>query len=122
MPDKKPIPVSLAETPVPVKVVEKEEVEKKLVESKSGGMALAPNTTEQEDIVTAGQRRVNLIWEFTQAIVAVSITWAIIYMSINRIENKELYYAFFLIVSMYFVRTNHSLTGGVGKKNLNEHR
>jgi len=29
---------------------------------------LTPTTTAQEDIVTAGQRRINLIWEFTQGI------------------------------------------------------
>lgn len=65
---------------------------------------------------TAGQRRINLIWEFTQGIIAVSITAAKIYCSINKIESPELTNAFFLIVSMYFVRTNHQRVGGVGAK------
>lgn len=79
-------------------------------------MTLPPNTTEQEDMVTAGQRRVNLVWEFTQSIIAVMITGAIVYCSINGIDDRILNNAFFLIVSMYFVRTNHQLIGGVGPK------
>jgi hypothetical protein len=71
---------------------------------------------------TAGQRRINMIWEFTQGIIAVAITAAKIYCSINRIESPELTNAFFLIVSMYFVRTNHHLIGGVGSKEENQTR
>lgn len=71
---------------------------------------------------TAGQRRINMIWEFTQGIIAVSITAAKIYCSIHRIESPELTNAFFLIVSMYFVRTNHHLVGGVGTKEDNQSR
>jgi hypothetical protein len=71
---------------------------------------------------TAGQRRINLIWEFTQGIIAVAITAAKIYCSINRIESPELTNAFFLIVSMYFVRTNHHLVGGVGTKDETQSR
>lgn len=77
---------------------------------------MQPTTTKQEDIVSAGQRRINLIWEFTQAIVAISITSAVIYCSVQKIESSVLTNAFFLIVSMYFVRTNHTLIGGVGYK------
>lgn len=84
--------------------------------------SIPPTTTVQEDMVTAGQRRINLIWELTQAIVAVSITWAVIYCSIEKIESSVLINAFFLIVSMYFVRTNHKLIGGVGTKPFNQTR
>lgn len=75
-------------------------------------MPLSPNTTKQQDITTAGQRRINLIWELTQAVIAVMITAAVIYCSVNRLSNEVLTNAFFLIVSMYFVRTNHTLIGG----------
>lgn len=71
---------------------------------------------------TAGQRRINLIWEFTQGVIAVAITAAKIYCSINKIDSPELTNAFFLIVSMYFVRTNHHLVGGVGTKDDNQSR
>jgi len=77
---------------------------------------LPPTTTEQEDIVVKGQRRINLVWELTQAIIAISITGAIIYSAIHKINNEVLTNAFFLIVSMYFVRTNHTMIGGIGRK------
>lgn len=79
-------------------------------------LTLPPNTTEQEDMVMAGQRRVNLVWESTQALIAVMITAAIVYCAIKGIDSRVLNNAFFLIVSMYFVRTNHQLIGGVGPK------
>lgn len=77
---------------------------------------LKPNTTVQDDKVTAGQRRVNLIWEGTQGLIAIMITSSVIYTTINRLESDVLENAFFLIVSMYFIRTNHSLIGGIGAK------
>lgn len=75
-----------------------------------------PTTTVQQDLTFAGQRRVNLIWETTQALIALIITVALIYCAANNIESKELNYAFFLIVTMYFVRTNHAKIGGTGEK------
>ena len=75
--------------------------------------SLPPTTTRQQDEVTKGQRTINKIWEITQAVIALSITTAKIYTSINKIESEDLTNAFFLIVSMYFVRTNHQLIGGV---------
>lgn len=77
---------------------------------------LQPTTTAQQDKTVAGQRQINLIWEVTQAVIAVLISSAMIYCAIQRIESKELNYAFFLIVTMYFVRTNHTKVGGIGSK------
>lgn len=77
-------------------------------------LPLPAETTEQQDIMHAGQRRINLMWESTQAIIAVSITGAVIYTEIQGIQTAVLTNAFFLVVSMYLVRTNHSLTGGTG--------
>jgi hypothetical protein len=67
-------------------------------------------------MVTAGQRRVNLIWEGTQSVIAVLISAAVVYCQIHTIESEVLNNAFFLIVAMYYVRTNHRLIGGVGPK------
>lgn len=78
-------------------------------------LSLPPKTTAEEDVVTAGQRRISLMWEATQALIAVMITTSIIYNAINKIESDVLTNAFFLIVSMYFVRTNHQMIGGVPK-------
>lgn len=117
MPAKKPSEVVIADQVKPVEVVIGTEQRGKgrgqKIVNKSEGKTLAPRTTQQEDLVTAGQRRVNLIWEFTQATIAISITWAIIYCSIKNLPKDVLTNAFFLIVSMYFVRTNHKLIGGV---------
>lgn len=76
---------------------------------------LPPTTTAEENDVTAGQRRVNLWWEVTQSVIAVSITAGTIWCQVHKIDSPEINYAFFLIVSMYYVRTNHTLTGGVSK-------
>lgn len=73
-----------------------------------------PTTTVQEDITTAGQRRINLIWEITQAIVAVSITLSIIVCAVLKITSPELSNGFFLIIGFYFSRTNHQAIGGIG--------
>jgi len=84
---------------------------------------LPPTTTKQEDVVTAGQRRVNLIWEITQAFIAVIVTLASLYVAANlAIKDGAsggfllLSNAFFLIIGFYFSRTNHSAIGGIGKK------
>lgn len=103
----------MTEHPVPKKI---KAGGKDLITKGPPPLTLPPKTTEQEDMVTAGQRRVNYTWELTQSIIAVGITAATIYCAVTGIKSDELFYAFFLIVSMYFVRTNHSLIGGVGPK------
>lgn len=125
MEEKKPTPVKIIETEkaIPVIIEDEKKEKKKVYVDKHFKKALAPDTTEQEDITKAGQRRVNLIWEFTQAIIAIMITAAVVYMKINSIQSDgTLANAFFLIVSMYFIRTNHNLVGGVGPKPKNETR
>lgn len=74
---------------------------------------LPATTTAQEDETLAGQRRVNILWEIVQGTVAIMITASVIYAQIKGIQSGVLENAFFLIVSMYFVRTNHVLTGGL---------
>ena len=77
---------------------------------------LSPTTTAQEDATTAGQRRINLIWELTQALIAIIVTLAMIGAAFATINSAELHAAFFLIIGFYFSRTNHSAIGGVGPK------
>lgn len=76
--------------------------------------SVAPTTTTQQDLTTSGQRRINLIWEITQAIIAVLITMGVLYCAIAKITSEVLTNAFFLIVGFYFSRTNHAAIGGVG--------
>lgn len=92
-------------------------VEAKIPVEVTSALPLPANTTAQEDIVTARQSRINLIWESTQSIIAVMITGSIVYCIVKDIPHEELTNAFFLIVSMYYVRTNHQLIGGIGLKN-----
>lgn len=84
---------------------------------------LAPKTTEQEDLTTAGQRRVNLIWETTQAVIAIVVVAANMGAAIySQIQGRPgevsviLSSALFLVVGFYFSRTNHQAIGGMGPK------
>lgn len=88
---------------------------------KVGDKNIAPNTTAADDLVTHGQRKINLIWETTQAIIAIMVTAATLFVSAKLAlkDNPEtaafllLSNAFFLVVTAYIVRTNHSKVGGV---------
>lgn len=71
-------------------------------------------TTAEEDLRTQGQRRINLIWEGTQALVALLVTCATIYSAIAGVESLLLGNAFTLIIALYFVRQNHTKVGGIG--------
>jgi len=83
--------------------------------------SMPADTTYQQDLVTAGQRRVNLVWEFTQASVAIIITLSTVFCSIKKLTSPELTNAFFLIIGFYFSRTNHAAIGGVGFKRASEY-
>ena len=81
----------------------------------------ARKVAEEGDRVTHGQRRVNLIWEVTQAAIALAVTLTTLFVStmlalrgdIDRAATLLLSNAFFLVVGFYFGRTNHQRTGGV---------
>jgi len=70
-------------------------------------------TTSEEDLHSASQRKVNLIWEFTQAFIATSITLAFIFSKMKMIDAAALDNTFFMVVGFYFGRTNHQKIGGV---------
>lgn len=86
--------------------------------------SVQPTTTAQEDLTVAGQRRVNLIWEYTQAIIAVIVVLAnILAALVNVFDNKSseqvptvLSSSLFLVIGFYFSRTNHQAIGGLGSK------
>lgn len=73
----------------------------------------------EHGLKTFGQRRINLIWESTQALIAVMVAVATIYAAIKKIESQLLGNAFVMILAMYFVRTNHAKVGGITEP---EHR
>ena len=86
--------------------------------------SLPSTTTLQQDITFASQRRINLIWEFTQAFIAVTVVIANLVMGlifgIQRTPAGEyplvLSSSLFLVIGFYFSRTNHSAVGGLGPK------
>lgn len=84
--------------------------------------SLAPTTTTQQDLTVAGQRKINLIWEYTQAAIAIAITLAIIFCAVKKVESQELRNAWFLIIGFYFSRTNHAQIGGIGDKPVQEYK
>lgn len=118
------------EKPIPVTL---EKGDSKLV-TKESRQTLAPTTTEEQDTVTAGQRKVNLIWEKTQRAIAIFSVFAGILtnavviavvlivsnqLDVNRLAIVSMCLQFInltagIIIGFYFSRTNHQKTGGVG--------
>jgi hypothetical protein len=71
-------------------------------------------TTLEEDLHSAGQRRVNITWEYTQSFVAIAVVIAnIIGALYTGADSPLLANAFFLVIGFYFGRTNHARVGGV---------
>ena len=71
----------------------------------------------------AGQRRVNLIWEFTQSLIALIVvcsamaTGIVGYLRNNPQPTPTIVtVAFGTVVGFYFGRTNHAAIGGLGPK------
>ena len=80
---------------------------------------VTPGTTAEHARQTAGQRRINILWELTQSLIAISVTLTTLYVSAELALAKEtaaallLSNAFFLVIGFYFGRTNHTRVGGV---------
>lgn len=74
---------------------------------------LPTDTTLEQDRHSLGQRRINLLWEVTQGVIAVAVTGATIYAAVSGDVKEVLSNAFFLIIGFYFGRTNHQRVGGV---------
>jgi hypothetical protein len=84
---------------------------------------LPPTTTLQQDLTVQGQRKVNLIWEYTQAIIAITVVLANLVVGVSQGLRKDksdfpamLSNCLFLVVGFYFSRTNHTAIGGIGRK------
>jgi hypothetical protein len=91
----------------------------------SEAQSIAPTTTIQEDLTTAGQRRINLIWEYTQSAVTLMVVLSNMTVAISNgiragdIVDRHpviLSSSLFLILGFYYSRTNHAAIGGVGRK------
>lgn len=89
------------------------DVPQQTVEVHPSDPPLPPTTTRQQDLTVAGQRRINLIWEYTQATVTVLITIAAIFCAVQGIDADVLNFAFVAVISTYYARTNHTKIGGI---------
>ena len=97
------------------------------IERRVDAPSKSPTTTLQEDITTAGQRKVNLIWEYTQAAIALivvlaSITAAVMAMLAGKEVSAFLSFVCGNVVGFYFSRTNHAAIGGIGTKPSEEYK
>jgi len=92
------------------------------IHSETRQPSLPPTTTVQEDLTKAGQRRINLIWEYTQATIAIAVVFATMGSGVySMVYDKAavptiIAVAFGTIVGFYFSRTNHEAIGGMGEK------
>lgn len=98
------------------------------------GATLPPETTEEENTVTAGQRKVNIMWESTQRLIALVITGFttlalfIVSIGLTKVDDKQanalmqLVAMTLLVLGFYFSRTNHVNIGGTGKKEQGQTR
>ncbi len=86
------------------------------------GYSRQPTTTEEEDRHSLGQRRINVIWEVTQAAIALSVIWgalgSAIWITIKDPANRLMAFLFLsnvvsIVIGFYFGRTNHQRVGGV---------
>lgn len=73
--------------------------------------------SEREHDRLVGQRRINLIWEFTQSFIAGGVVLANILAAFERFHvsvtgAERLWGAALLIIGFYFGRTNHTRPNG----------
>lgn len=101
--------------------------QRETVTTQAGNLVASPTSTEEEDRGTAGQRAVNLLWEGTQRLIALSVIWASLVVAValtifgTYLGNPELQLAAAvflfgvanLVTGFYFGRTNHQRIGGV---------
>lgn len=116
-----PTPVEIVgPTPIPVEVVAAPPAPPPMTVTKGEGTTLSPTTTEQEDVVTAGQRLVNILWESTQSFIAAFVVILTMLKAYQLHQGQDIptimAVAFGTIVGFYFGRVNHSAQGGIGKK------
>lgn len=98
------------------------------VTTAEGHIVAAPTTTAEQDRGTEGQRHVNLMWEGTQRLIALSVIFVALTVAAWLAVTSEtdtktaasvfLYGVANLVIGFYFGRTNHARVGGI----QNEHR
>jgi hypothetical protein len=84
-----------------------------------------PTTTAEQDRHSAGQRRMNVVWEYTQAAIALGVIAAVLvvdaYVAVSGGQRSDISQSALmqlnvlgaLVAGFYFGRTNHERPGGV---------
>ena len=78
------------------------------------------------DETAAGQRRINVIWEITQSVIALIVVSTFLFVAAQKILRSDMDTTAFIVLSnvvalvigFYFGRTNHTKTGGVGPNDV----
>ncbi len=93
-----------------------------MAQSQETDPSLPAQTTYQQDLTTAGQRQINLIWERTQATIAIAVVVSTMGCGAYSMVHPErqipmiIGVAFGMVTGFYFSRTNHAAIGGIGTK------
>jgi hypothetical protein len=128
-----PMPVEIvAPKPIPVVMTPEATPGRMPRQDQTSDPSLPAKTTYQEDMTTAGQRAINVIWETTQARIALFVVLGALAIDgvvviISLLLSKDLTAAQALalgfvnttasgVISFYFSRTNHAAIGGIGPK------
>jgi len=101
------------------------------VTTPAGDLVATPKTTQEDERVSAGQRAVNLIWENTQAKIAVAVVYVVLFVAaiisiigmLPWATDQQIALAITsfmllsslatLVIGFYYGRTNHQKIGGV---------
>lgn len=121
------ISTNVSEIKVDVKEVKADVKDLGKAEAAAVQRSLPPTTTSEQDLRTAGQRSINLIWETTQRHIALFVifiaglvsAYVVVYsVATGREENALVLASFtllsnigFLVAGFYFGRTNHARIG-----------
>lgn len=74
-------------------------------------------TEAEATLRTSAQRRINMVWEYSQAAIALlvvlaNIGYAFVQLFLQSLSGSDmLANAFFLVIGFYFGRTNHARIG-----------
>lgn len=83
--------------------------------STEAATAAAKASTQTVADTEQGRRRINLIWEITQATLALEIVTTILYIAVRDGDlPTSLGVLGATVLTTYFTRTNHTAMGGVG--------
>lgn len=82
---------------------------------------MASKTTVEEDLKTAGQRKINNVWEYTQAMIAMAIVLTTCFGVIANGKDTSFFSPQWwtvlgLVIGFYFGRTNHARVGDVTQR------